>query len=104
MGTHYHVFVTTPEPDLAAGMQWLNSRYARWFNHCNDRFGHLHAGRYHSELIESESHAAAVARYIPNNPRRAGICADPATYRWSSYAATLGLAPRPAFLDDEWLL
>jgi putative transposase len=34
----------------------------------------------------------------------AGLCADPADWRWSSYAATVGLAPRPPFLTVDLLL
>src|SRR5205809_7368023 len=32
MTTHYHLLVTTPHGDLAAGMQRLNSSYASSFN------------------------------------------------------------------------
>jgi putative transposase len=49
-------------------------------------------------------------RYIELNPVRAGICPDPAHYRWSSYRANaLGetnplLTPRPLYaaLDPNY--
>ena len=37
-------------------------------------------------LVEDGTAARAIAAYIDLNPVRAGICADPADYRWSSYA------------------
>ena len=37
--------------------------------------------------------------YIAMNPVRAGVVARPEDWRWSSYAALLGLAPAAAGLD-----
>jgi REP element-mobilizing transposase RayT len=31
MENHYHLLVTTQQPTLSSGMQWLNSCYAQWF-------------------------------------------------------------------------
>jgi putative transposase len=43
-------------------------------------------------------------RYVVLNPVRAGLCAHPEEWPWSSYRATAGLEPRPAFLADSELL
>ena len=32
----------------------------------------------------------------------AGLCDDPAAWRWCSFKANAGLAPAPAFLDLTW--
>ena len=32
MGNHYHLVIETPEPNLVAGMQWLQNTYTRRFN------------------------------------------------------------------------
>lgn len=32
MGNHYHLMLETPEPNLVAGMQWLQNTYTRRFN------------------------------------------------------------------------
>ena len=32
MGNHYHLFIGTPEPNLVAGMQWLQSTVTRRHN------------------------------------------------------------------------
>jgi putative transposase len=104
MTTHWHLVLTTPEANIARGMHVLNGFYAKTFNKRHGHKGHLKASRYGSELIETEAHAFRVASYVPLNPVRAGICARPEQWPWSSYAATLGLRRRPRFLDDAWLL
>ena len=43
-------------------------------------------------------------RYIALNPVRAGLCRAPEDWPWSSYAATLGYAANPQFLESDWLL
>jgi REP element-mobilizing transposase RayT len=41
MGNHEHLFVETPEPNLSAGMQFLNGSYTSYFNLRRRRSGHL---------------------------------------------------------------
>ena len=104
MTNHYHVLVETPEPNIAAGMQWLNSRYAHRFNETYERVGHLFQRRYADGLIEDDDHMQTVMRYIPLNPVKAGLCVRPEDYAWSSYGPTIGLRTRPSFLTVDWLL
>ena len=104
MTTHYHVLVTTPAGDLSSGMQLLNGSYAQSFNRRHRRDGHLYRGRFGSVLVEGETHALEAFRYIALNPVRAGACRRPEEWPWSSYRATLGLAPRPTFLALGWVL
>jgi putative transposase len=104
MGTHYHLIVQTPNANLAAGMQMLNGRYAQRFNWRHRRRGHLFGDRFLSVMIEDESHLIAAHRYVARNPVRAGICADAAAWRWSSYRAVMGLVAAPGFLDVEGAL
>jgi REP element-mobilizing transposase RayT len=104
MVTHYHLVVTTPRPNIAAGMQLLNSLYARTFNEKHGRIGHLVASRYSGRLIESEGHALEVCRYVPLNPVRSGLCDRPERWYWSSYGATVGLREEPTFLNSSWVL
>ena len=101
LDTHYHLLLETPRSNLSLGMRQLNGRYAARFNRRHGRFGHLFQGRFRSILVEKETHLLEVARYIALNPVRAGICAYPDEYAWSSYRATAGLAPRPSFLSCE---
>ena len=99
MTNQHHMTVTTPDPNLGAGMGRLNQLYAQWFNRRHDRVGHLFSERYWSDILETEGHLFAAVRYIADNPVRAGLCARAEDWRWSSARPTAGLAPVPAFLD-----
>jgi putative transposase len=104
MPNHYHLVLQTPEPNLSAGMHRLNFLTAQAFNRRHDVDGHLFQGRYHSPLVESEAHLIELARYVVLNPVRAGLVHHPADWRWSSYRAAVGLAPRPPYLTLDTVL
>ena len=104
MTNHYHLLIKTPNANLDAGMQRLNSVYARQYNKIYLRTGHVFNNRYHAVLLEQDEHLIALARYIALNPVRAGIVNNPKNYRWGSYRATIGLEKAPAFLTTDWLL
>jgi len=104
MGTHYHLMVETPEPNLAAGMHRLNGMYGQAFNRRHGRAGHLLADRYYSVLVTKESHALELVRYIARNPVRAGLCAAADAWAWGSYQATVGATDAPTFLESDEVL
>jgi putative transposase len=104
MVNHYHLVLTTPEATLSAGMQWLNGKYAQWFNKRHRRSGHLFQGRFHSFLIDSEEYLLEVVRYVELNPVRARMVARPEEYCWSSYAATAGYDAAPEWLAVDSVL
>ena len=101
MTTHYHLLVQTAQADLAAGLQYLNGRYAQRINRRRGEKGHLFDARYGSAFVETEQHVLSVHRYIALNPVTAGIVARPQDWPWSSYRALLRLTPAPTFLDAE---
>jgi putative transposase len=104
MTNHHHLLVQTREADLAAGMHRLHTRYVKWFNRRHDVDGHLFESRFKATLVDSELQLLETARYIVLNPVRAGICAHPGEWPWSSYRATvMGVAPS-ALLDTAWIL
>ncbi len=104
MTNHYHLLVETPQPNISAGMQRLNSMHAEWFNWRHGFSGHLFQGRFHSAVVETDSHFMEVCRYVVLNPVRAGICDEPVEYRWSSYRATAAAEPLPPFLTMETII
>jgi putative transposase len=93
MGNHYHLIIRTPQPDLPRGMHQLNGLYARAFNERHRRVGHLFQDRYKALRIKREPHLWATVRYIALNPVRAGLCAAPEQWEWSSHRAAIGAAP-----------
>lgn len=104
LSTHYHLLVATPDPDLSAGMQYLNGCYAQWANWHRRERSHLFEGRFGSVLVETESHALEVHRYIALNPVRAGLVRDPLEWPWSSVGAILGRELPLPFLDVRAVL
>ncbi len=101
MNNHFHLYLRTPQPNLSAGMHDLNSGYASAFNRRYRRCGALFQGRFKAVVVEDESHALELTRYIHLNPVRASLVDRPDQYAWSSYHDYLGLRPAPAWLDWE---
>ena len=64
----------------------------------DERTGHVFQGPYTGDLVLDDEHFIAASRYIALNPVRAGLCADPAEWRWSSFRATAGLEHHPPYL------
>ena len=98
LGTHYHLLIQTPRANLSEGMHRLNTRYVKRFNARHGRRGHLLRARFDAVDVTREEHLLETHRYIDLNPVRAGMCRHPADWRWSSFRALAGLAPRPGFL------
>ena len=85
MRNHDHLFFETPEPNLSAGMQYLNGSYTSYFNRRHGRCGHLFQGRFKAHLIEEDGYFLEVSRYIHLNPVRAEVLTRLEQYPWSSY-------------------
>lgn len=104
MSNHYHVVVETPEANLSRGMRQLNGVYTQRFNRRHGMVGHLFQGRFKAILVEQDAYLLELARYVVLNPVRAGMVGDAGDWPWSSYAATSGAAPSPAWLETDWIL
>jgi putative transposase len=98
MPNHYHLLVRLPAGGLSEGMQLINGNYSRQTGKRYKRDRHLFANRFGANLADSQPYLLEVARYLPLNPVVAGLRAAPETWAWSSFAATVGLGPPPAFL------
>ena len=103
MPNHYHLVFESPEPDLSSGLCWLNGVYARWFNERHGYSGHVFESRFHASIVRSNVHLLNLACYVPLNPVRAGLCAAPREWPWSSYLTTIGHAQKN-WLRPGWLL
>lgn len=102
MDNHIHLLATPPTAEaLSRMMQSLGRRYVGWFNARHQRSGTLWEGRFRAGLIEGERHLLACMRYIELNPVRAGLCAEPADWLWSSVHHHLGLQRSPLITEHE---
>jgi len=89
MTNHVHLLLTPLSPETVARMVIsLARRYVQHINRTYRRTGTLWDGRYKSSVVEADSYLLLCQRHIELNPVRAGMVADPAHYRWSSYRAT----------------
>jgi putative transposase len=73
MSNHYHLMAETPEPNLVAGMRWLQNTYTRRYNCRHQLWGRLFGDRYKAILSEggSDYHYCSLMDYIHLNPVRA---------------------------------
>lgn len=99
LSTHYHLLVETPLANISRGMCELNGKHARRFNRRYGYEGHVFERRFAAHVVETERHLYETIRYIDLNPVRAGICASPADWPWSSYRALVGLEQPRRFLS-----
>jgi REP element-mobilizing transposase RayT len=102
MGNHYHLVVTTPEPNLARGMRQLNGVYAQSYNRRHGRVGHVFQDRYAAVMVQTDHHLFNLVGYVAMNPVEAGFCKQPESWPWGSHAETLGLRPA-SFVDTDSL-
>ncbi|NWF75793.1 MAG: transposase [Nitrospirae bacterium] len=88
MSNHIHL-LTIPESDesLFKMMQGLTLCYTQYINRMYQRTGRLWESRYHSCIVDKEKYLWAVARYIEQNPVRAGIVEKAEDYPYSSAQA-----------------
>jgi putative transposase len=89
MPNHFHLVMTTPRPNLAAGMKWLLGTYTGRFNRRHKLFGHLFSGRYKALVVDGSGtgYLKTVCDYVHLNPTRAKLVRPEqklASYPWSS--------------------
>lgn len=84
MPNHFHLLVRSMNGELSETMQWVEDRYANWFNRRHGRAGCLFEGRFWGKIILSFIYRIVVLGYIHANPRRAGLGAAGRPYDWSS--------------------
>jgi REP element-mobilizing transposase RayT len=97
MANHYHLLITTPEPNLSDGMKWLQGTCTQRYNGRHKLFGHLFQGRYKALVMDPADRSCLqfVSTYIHLNPARAGLIRPGQQklkrYHWSSYPHYLSL-------------
>jgi len=101
MPNHVHLLVKpSSEGCLQKMMQGLTLCYTQHVNRKYRRTGRLWESRYHSCTVDQVAYLWEVARYIEQNPVRAGIARNPQDYRYSSAPAHFGLTYDP-ILGEE---
>jgi putative transposase len=103
MGNHYHFMAHTPRGNLARFMKVLNGGFAQYFNRRHRLTGHLFEGPYKALVVDDTCYLRTALAYLARNPVEAGFVATPDKWKWSSYAAMVGLCRPEPFLSTAWL-
>lgn len=100
LSNHYHLMVETPEPNLVAGMQWLQNTVTRRFNVRHRAWGRVFGDRYKAVAVEGRSryYYETLLDYIHLNPVRAGLVRvaqkqSVLDYPWSSVRTGYAVPP-----------
>jgi putative transposase len=104
MSSHYHLVLHVEDGVLPVGMHSLNFRYAMAFNDRHRMKGHVFGARYDSRRLGAEAEVVFCYRYVVRNPVEARLCSSPPAWPWSSYPATIGVAPPISFVDAGHVL
>jgi REP element-mobilizing transposase RayT len=92
MSNHYHLIIRVGEKGLSDGMCELNTAYAVHFNVWHGRINHLFGKRFWNRRLRTDTELFNAVRYVIRNPVFDGGRRPLESYRWTSYAATIGLA------------
>lgn len=105
MNNHVHLLINEGSDSIGRIMKRINVSYASYFNKKYQRVGHLFQDRFKSEIIDTDGYLFSAARYIHNNPVKAGISPTPEGYAWSSYNLYTDRS-KPSFniVDTDFLL
>ena len=104
ISTHYHLLVQTPDANLSRSMRHLNGVYTRRYNKRCSCDGRLFIGRYKSIVVESDSYALELVRYIHRNPLEAGFVDNLQKYQWSTHKMYLSDSKKWKWLHKDYIL
>lgn len=104
MTNHVH-FVAVPDEaeSLARTFGEADRLYTRMKNFSQSVRGYLFQGRFGSCVLD-EQHLIAAARYVDQNPVRAGMVANAWDYEWSSAKYHLGIRASDILVSDRTLM
>ena len=101
MPNHVHLLIRPGKEPLPQIFRRLGASFVYWYNGKYGRSGPLFQDRYRSELVANEDYFMTVIRLIHQNPVKAGLCASPADYPYSSLS---GYFAEASLIDCEPVL
>lgn len=91
LDNHVHLLLLPADPTgLTQTMQALGRSYVRYFNDRHGRTGTLWEGRYRSAPLEAGAYLLPCMAWMDSHPVRAGLCAEPGDWPWSSHGHYVG--------------
>ncbi|WP_173107745.1 transposase [Bacillus sp. KH172YL63] len=105
MGNHVHLLLKEESEGISLVMKRVGVSYAFYYHSKYRTAGHLFQDRFKSERVENQKYFLTVARYIHQNPIKAGIVSLPHEWKWSSCLGYYGQTVYPpTLLDPNYLL
>lgn len=101
MTNHYHILLETKQNNLSKAIQFLNDKYAKYYNKKYKRVGHLWQGRYKSYALYDDAHFWIVAKYIERNPIKANMVNDINQYNYQSFFEWKNRSKHYKLLNDS---
>jgi len=101
MTNHYHILLETKQNNLSKAIQFLNDKYAKYYNKKYKRVGHLWQGRYKSYALYDDAHFWIVAKYIERNPIKANMVNDINQYNYQSFFEWKNKSENYVLLNDS---
>lgn len=93
MPNHIHLMLVPATADgLRATLASAHTTYAQRINQQQQASGHLFQGRFASYAMD-DAHQMVAARYIENNPVKAGLAEQAQQWQWSSARAHISGQP-----------
>ena len=102
MSNHVHLLVKEIEESISKLFLKILSSYVYWYNRKYERIGNLFQDRFKSEVINTDSYMLCAARYIHQNPIKAGLEKAIGEYKWSSYNVYIN--DKSGFVDIDFIL
>jgi len=104
MTNHIHLLaVPRQDVSMSRGIGSTNLVYTQYINRKYGRSGRLWQNRFFSTVIDKEPYLWSVARYIENNPVRAGMIKSAQKYKWSSCKGHVSKINNPVLSKFGWL-
>ena len=104
MPNHIHLLVVPQnEESLKSGVGLANQVYTRYVNRKYFRSGRLWQNRFFSCIVDTDEYLWSVARYIENNPVKAGLSKNAGGYRWSSARCHVNGELDSLLSETDWL-
>lgn len=105
MNNHYHLYLSTPDANIAKSIKFINETYARHFlEKYPEKDGHVFRGRYKRKLVQDDLYSLTLLSYIHHNPKKAGLVSNLEDWKYSSYASYVGKMKSLDFIDYNWSL
>jgi putative transposase len=108
MNNHVHFLVKEGSEALSATMKRIGVSYVWYYNQKYGTTGHLFQDRFKSESVESRKSIFSAARYIHQNPVKAGMVSAMDEWKWSSslsYFGNQNTQEEPkGLLDQDYIL